>query len=560
MHSWTATLLWVVPLGDRDRRRAAAARPRASRCTLAFAALGFLIGDLAIAAERFHPAGGVQFQQTHTLGLRHRPRLPRRARRPLAGALRPRRVRGAVVPRVRRSGRARSSRGVRRALAAARVGADAALLGARPVLFYVGFEAMLIPLAFLMGIWGGERRVQATTRFLVYTLVGSLLMLVSIITLGLSAGSFDLDQIGTSGSTWLFLAFMIAFAIKAPLYPFHGWVPSAYRESPPEVAAMLSGVVSKAGAYGMLRFALPLFPGPAADWQPVLAHALARRPALVLARRVPPARLARHHRLLVDRADEPDLARDLRLQRPGRHGRGVPDGQPRPALGAALPARRAGSSCASAAASSTRVGALARGRPALATICITTGIATLAVPGSSLFASEFLVLLGAFREFWLVGTLASITIVLAAMYMLRWISAVLHDPPGEAATPAPADAGGIRDLRWEAVWLVAAGRGRARALGLPVLRHAPRGRVGARTDGAGGAGGRRSDPDPRHPVVGDRAGARPARARLSAPAHELASSRARGRASLSGSISMLGVRRRRADLAAGSGAITTTGS
>ena len=81
-------------------------------------------------------------------------------------------------------------------------------------------------------------------------------------------------------------------------------------------------------------------------------------------------------------------------------------------------------------------------------------MATLAVPGSSLFASEFLVLLGAFREFWLVGTLASITIVLAAMYMLRWISAVLHEPPSEAATPAPPDRGGILDLRWEAVWLV----------------------------------------------------------------------------------------------------------
>src|SRR4029079_10492757 len=82
---------------------------------------------------------------------------------------------------------------------------------------------------------------------------------------GREAVAFALPKTGTSGSRWLFLAFMAAFAIKAPLYPFHGWVPDAYRESPPEVAALLSGVVSKAGAYGMLRFALPLFPGPAHD-------------------------------------------------------------------------------------------------------------------------------------------------------------------------------------------------------------------------------------------------------------------------------------------------------
>src|SRR4029079_3031438 len=142
------------------------------------------------------------------------------------------------------------------------------LLVARDLaLFYVGFEAMIAPLALLIAVWGGPNRARAAIRFVIYTLVGSLLMLIAVITLGLEAGSFDLAKIGTSDSRWLFLAFMAAFAIKAPLYPFHGWVPDAYRESPPEVAALLSGVVSKAGAYGMLRFALPLFPGPAAHWR-----------------------------------------------------------------------------------------------------------------------------------------------------------------------------------------------------------------------------------------------------------------------------------------------------
>ena len=101
-----------------------------------------------------------------------------------------------------------------------------------------------------------------------------------------------------------------------------------------------------------------------------------------------------------------------------------------------------------------RVGALAHGRPALATIAMATGVAALAVPGSNLFASEFLVLLGAFRRSWLIGTVASLAIVLAAMYMLRWISAVLHDPVGDATLrPAAADARRYPDVRWEAVYL-----------------------------------------------------------------------------------------------------------
>ena len=214
------------------------------------------------------------------------------------------------------------------------------LLVARDLaLFYVGFEAMIVPLALLIAVWGGPNRARATIRFVIYTLVGSLLMLVAVITLGLRAGSFDLASVGTSDSRWLFLAFMAAFAIKAPLYPFHGWVPDAYREAPPEVAGLLSGVVSKAGAYGMLRFALPLFPGPAHDLRRWFVAIARRRPAVELAGGLPAARLARRDRLLLDRPDEPDRARHLRHERHRRDRRDVPDGQPRPALGAAVPAR-----------------------------------------------------------------------------------------------------------------------------------------------------------------------------------------------------------------------------
>ncbi|MGH3042006.1 MAG: complex I subunit 4 family protein, partial [Gaiellaceae bacterium] len=143
------------------------------------------------------------------------------------------------------------------------------------ILFYVFWEAMLIPLYVLIGVWGGPGRLGATYKFVAYTMAGSLLMLVAIVAAGLGAGTFDLAELAGRGtSTWIFLGFAVAFAVKAPLWPFHGWLPDAYRESPAEVAGVLSGVISKTAAYGFLAIAVPLYPGPAEDW---------RTPLLVLA-------------------------------------------------------------------------------------------------------------------------------------------------------------------------------------------------------------------------------------------------------------------------------------
>ena len=133
------------------------------------------------------------------------------------------------------------------------------------LVFYAFFDAMLIPLYVLVGVWGGPNRGAATLKLVVYTLAGSLLMLAAVIVFGLQQGTFDMIDSGTSSSTWLFLGFMAAFAVKAPFFPLHGWLPDAYREAPPEVSAVLSGVVSKAAAYGMLRIAISKFPGPASD-------------------------------------------------------------------------------------------------------------------------------------------------------------------------------------------------------------------------------------------------------------------------------------------------------
>ena len=138
------------------------------------------------------------------------------------------------------------------------------------LLFYVFWEAMLIPLYILIGVWGGPGRVGATIKFVIYTMAGSLLMLVSVIALGLSAGTFDMREIGESSSTWIFLGFAAAFAVKAPIWPFHGWLPDTYRESPAEVSAILSGVISKAATYGFLRIGLVFFPSVVADWRTVI--------------------------------------------------------------------------------------------------------------------------------------------------------------------------------------------------------------------------------------------------------------------------------------------------
>ena len=139
------------------------------------------------------------------------------------------------------------------------------------ILFYVFWELMLVPAYFLIGIWGEGNRVYATTKFVLYTLVGSLLMLLGIIWLSLihfeatHEFSFDVQtlvhmKIDPSTQVWLFLFFLSAFAIKIPIFPLHSWLPHAYISSPIPVLLILTGAMSKAGAYGIIRFCLPLFP------------------------------------------------------------------------------------------------------------------------------------------------------------------------------------------------------------------------------------------------------------------------------------------------------------
>ncbi len=146
------------------------------------------------------------------------------------------------------------------------------------VLFYVFWEAMLVPMYFLIGIWGHERRIYAAVKFFLYTFAGSVLMLVAFLVLYVRAGvsSFDIAALAAapldaSLQSWLFLACALAFAIKVPLWPFHTWLPDAHVEAPTAGSVLLAGVLLKMGGYGFLRIAIPLFPQAAVRFAPLLA-------------------------------------------------------------------------------------------------------------------------------------------------------------------------------------------------------------------------------------------------------------------------------------------------
>jgi NADH-quinone oxidoreductase subunit M len=297
---------------------------------------------------------------------------------------------------------------------------------------------MLIPLYVLIGVWGGPGRLGATLKFVIYTMAGSLLMLASIVVYGLSKGTFDLVEIGPSDSTWIFLGFAAAFAIKAPLFPLHGWLRDAYTESSPEVAAVLSGVVSKAAAYGFLRIAIAKFPGPTSDLRPLFLAlaAIGLVYGSLLAFRSPDIRgviayssLAQMGLITLGLFATNDLGFDGSVLQMVNHG----------LISASLFLLAGMIERRTLTGELGRLGGMARGRPFLATMLMATGIIALAVPFSSAFAGEFLILAGVFQQGWGWAVVGAVAIVLAAMYMLRLISAVLHQDVGPAVSEAALD-------------------------------------------------------------------------------------------------------------------------
>ncbi|MGN0863291.1 MAG: NADH-quinone oxidoreductase subunit M, partial [Stenotrophomonas koreensis] len=139
------------------------------------------------------------------------------------------------------------------------------------MLFYVFFEAMLIPMFLIIGVWGGPRRIYAAMKFFLYTFLGSVLMLVALVYLYIKGGSFQLADLyalplSAQEQTWIFFAFLIAFAVKVPMFPVHTWLPDAHVEAPTAGSVILAAIALKIGGYGFLRFNLPIVPDASQEW------------------------------------------------------------------------------------------------------------------------------------------------------------------------------------------------------------------------------------------------------------------------------------------------------
>jgi NADH-quinone oxidoreductase subunit M len=311
------------------------------------------------------------------------------------------------------------------------IGAVVATFAAQDLLlFYVSFESMLIPLYVLVGVWGGARRTVATLTFVVYTMAGSLLMLASVVAFGVTQGTFSLIESPASDNTWIFLGFAIAFAIKAPIFPLHGWLPLAYREAPIEVTAVLSGVVSKTAVWGFV-ITLLKFPEPVEDLRGVFLVLAAAGIVYgsVLAFRAPDLRGIVAYSSL---AQMGLITIGLFSATGGGIAGSILQSVNHALISGALfllvgmVERRCGTDDLGA------LGGMARGRPILATVVLTAGIIALAVPGSTTFAGEFLIMTGVYVQGWGYTAVVALGVVLAAMYTLRLISAILHDRQGSA--------------------------------------------------------------------------------------------------------------------------------
>jgi NADH-quinone oxidoreductase subunit M len=326
-------------------------------------------------------------------------------------------------------------------LAIAETAVLGALLAQDLALFVVFFDLMLVPFFFLTGIWGGAKRVQATMKLVIYTLVGSLLMLTAAVATGVLAakGSADLSfafsdlaqrPLATASQEWIFLFFAAAFLVKMPAFPLHGWMPDGYRNMPLPVLALFSAVLSKVAAYGFLRICLPLFPDATEHFQTLML-------LIALASILYGSAMAfttTDARLILGYSSVAQLGFIVlgifALNGPGaqgailqafNHGLVVA-----PAFFVvALLADRAGGS-----EDIRDMGGIAMRAPVLATLFLIVTFATLAMPGSSNFAGEFLILLGVFQSKIAIAIIASTGVVLAAVYALRLFIVTMHNRTG----------------------------------------------------------------------------------------------------------------------------------
>jgi NADH-quinone oxidoreductase subunit M len=329
-------------------------------------------------------------------------------------------------------------------------------------LFYVFFEAMLVPMYFIIGSFGGPRRQYAAVKFFLYSLVGGLIMLAAVIGLyvvsssQLGEGTFAFDalrglEIDPGVQKLLFLGFFIAFAIKAPLVPFHTWLPDSGSEAPIGGAVLLVGVLDKVGTFGFLRYCLPLFPDASrffAPWVLVLAVAGILYAAL----------------LAMGQSDMKRLVAYTSISHFGFIALGIFAFTTEAATGAVLYMVNHGIATGLlflvvgmliARGGSRQIGdygGVAAKAPLLAGVFLMAGLASLALPGTNSFVSEFLVLIGSFPSRPVFTIIATTGMILAALYILLMYQRTMHGPPRgmllqeDPAEPLPATGGATATL------------------------------------------------------------------------------------------------------------------
>ena len=304
------------------------------------------------------------------------------------------------------------------------------------VLFYIFWEITLIPMYFLIGMWGSKNRVYAAIKFVLYTMAGSLLMLAGILWVGLQYGGFDLTRLTGSAipltaQLWLFGAFGLAFAIKVPMWPLHSWLPDAHTEAPTAGSVILAGVLLKMGAYGFLRFNLPLFPEATlklAPWMAALAVIGILYGAMVAFRQKDAKRLVAYssisHLGFV-------VLGIFALNLQGLQGailqmvnHGLSTGALFLIVGLLYERRH------------TRLmkdfGGLWRVLPVMGGLMLVTMLSSVGLPGLNGFVGEFTILLGAFNSIvlgspWFAGV-ATLGVILAAVYLLHMFQEVFLGP------------------------------------------------------------------------------------------------------------------------------------
>jgi NADH-quinone oxidoreductase subunit M len=295
-------------------------------------------------------------------------------------------------------------------------------------LFYVFWEATLIPMYFLIGVWGGPQRIYAAIKFILYTMAGSLLMLVAILALyflhrqATGDATFNLFQLlqlelPLNTQRWLFLAFFLAFAIKVPLFPFHTWLPDAHVEAPTAGSVILAGVLLKMGTYGFVRFCLPLFPEASLDATPIIA-------LLAVVGIVYGALMA------LIQTDIKKLVAYSSVSHLGFVMLGIFAFNSQGLDGAVLQMVNHGLSTGALFLlvgmiydrRHTRLisdfGGLAKVMPMFAAFFLVVSLSSIGLPGLNGFVGEFLVLLGAFQTMPIFAVIGALGVILAAVYLL----------------------------------------------------------------------------------------------------------------------------------------------